>query len=182
MAHFLLEIGSRFRLPQKSAACADSSQPLWACGQWSACADQTRISGARLRRTSAAHVGGARRRRPTPGATRPKRPISIDAIKSASLGLRPMVGLRRPDPHQRRTSAAHVGAGRRPAQRAQKGRFQSTPSSQPLWACGQWSACADQTRISGARLRRTSAARVGAGRRPAQRAQKGRFQSTPSGA
>jgi len=68
-----------------------------------------------------------RRRRPTPGAERLRRPISIGVeafghvcrMNSACGGLRPMVGLRRPG------GVFCVGGGRRLACSASEGRFQS---------------------------------------------------------
>jgi hypothetical protein len=76
-----------------------------------------------------------RRRRPTPGAQRLKRPISIGAeptadgrhacrMNSASGGLRPTVGLRRPGKGSLRRRRPTPGAQRleRPIQSAQNGR------------------------------------------------------------
>jgi hypothetical protein len=146
-----------------------------------------------------------RRRRPTPGAQRLGRPISIGAeppahgrparrMNSASRGLLPTVGLRRPK------NPLCVGEGRRPARSAFEGRFQSaqrpsangrpapteksplrrrrpTPGAQRLGRPISIGAEPPAEKSVGLRRPNRNPLCVGEGRRPARSALEGRFQS-----
>jgi hypothetical protein len=126
-----------------------------------------------------------RRRRPTPGAQRLGRPISIGTkafgrrparrMNSASRGLRPTVGLRRP---KARSASAKADARRTAPWKADFNRHESL---RPRSACTpnefglRWPPADGRPAPT-----RKHPPRVGEGRRPAHSALEGRFQSAQS--